>query len=70
MSIEDRTAGDHIRRATERQEGDEMDKIFRTLRHWLQRVMAETACDDPVNRMSARERADLPVYHPRCDTAA
>jgi len=48
-----------------------MYKLFSELRLWLARLFESDGSDevvnDPLSAMSARELADLPVYHPRFD---
>ncbi|MGN6489982.1 MAG: hypothetical protein ACTHLT_19465 [Devosia sp.] len=45
-----------------------MDKIFTVIRHLLAGLLEPETPADPLNRMTPRELADLPVHHPR-DTA-
>lgn len=42
-----------------------MEKIWEALKQWLERMHVPETCIDSIERMSARERADLPSYHPR-----
>lgn len=42
-----------------------MQKIWNALVDWLWRMDMPEACFDIVETMSPRERADLPVHHPR-----
>lgn len=42
-----------------------MEKIWVVVRQWLGRIKAPEQCLDSIERMSPRERADLPSYHPR-----
>lgn len=42
-----------------------MDKIFTLLRTIFAGLFDEVCPADPVSRMSPRELADLPVYHPK-----
>lgn len=42
-----------------------MDKIFMVIRSLLAGLFDEVCPADPVNQMSSRELADLPVYHPK-----
>jgi len=42
-----------------------MEKIWALARHWLERMQAPEQCLDSIERMSPRERADLPRHHPR-----
>ncbi|CAN7240554.1 hypothetical protein LJR016_000862 [Devosia sp. LjRoot16] len=47
-----------------------MYNLFSELRLWLARLFeidGDETGDDPLSCMSARELADLPVYHPRFD---
>jgi hypothetical protein len=48
-----------------------MYKMFSSMRIWMARFFEfEVVADqraDPLSSMSARELADLPVYHPRFD---
>jgi hypothetical protein len=44
-----------------------MHKIFTIIRIWLGELLAEQAPADPLASLSARELADLPVYHPQND---
>jgi hypothetical protein len=48
-----------------RKGGLEMDKIFILLRTLLAGLFDEVCPADPVSRMTSRELADLPVYHPK-----
>lgn len=42
-----------------------MDKIFTLLRTFLAGLFEQRSGVDPLDRMSPRELADLPVHHPR-----
>ncbi len=42
-----------------------MDKIFTVIRSLLAGLLEEACPVDPISRMSPRELADLPVYHPK-----
>ena len=42
-----------------------MDKIFTLLRDLLAGLFEPETPADPISRMSPRELADLPVYHPK-----
>ena len=42
-----------------------MEKIWVVVRQWLGRIKAPEQSLDSIERMSPRERADLPSYHPR-----
>jgi len=44
-----------------------MHKIFMTIRVWFAEMLATEVPQDPLSRMSPRELADLPVYHPQSD---
>ncbi|WP_176730336.1 hypothetical protein [Devosia insulae] len=47
-----------------------MYNLFSELRLWLARLFeieGDETGNDPLSAMSARELADLPVYHPRFD---
>lgn len=47
-----------------------MYRLLSELRLWLARLFEADTTDvvgDPLNAMSARELADLPVHHPRFD---
>lgn len=46
-----------------------MEKIWDAVRQWLERIKAPEHCLDSIERMSPRERADLPRYHPRHEPA-
>jgi len=43
-----------------------MDKIFTLIRTMLADLFEEACPADPISRMTSRELADLPVYHPKC----
>ena len=45
----------------------DMRKIYIVIARLLAVLTLPEASLDPVERLSPRERADLPVYHPRCD---
>ncbi|MBK8086412.1 MAG: hypothetical protein IPK28_22790 [Devosia sp.] len=48
-----------------------MDKIFTWLRSVLSAFVVEAPdVADPIGRMSARDLADLPVWHPCCEDGA
>jgi hypothetical protein len=42
-----------------------MHKIFMLMRNWIGDFLATEVSDNPLDRMSPRELADLPVHHPR-----
>jgi len=42
-----------------------MEKIWDVVKQWLGRMNAPEHCLDIIERMSPRERADLPSCHPR-----
>ena len=42
-----------------------MEKIWDLMKQWLEGMNVPEACLDSIERMSPRERADLPIYHPR-----
>lgn len=41
-----------------------MEKIWDGIKRWLLHMNVPDACVDCIERMSPRERADLPIYHP------
>ena len=44
-----------------------MYKIFQMLQRWLLELLETDVAPDPLNRLSPRELADLPVHHPGSD---
>lgn len=57
----------HISIAMLQKGGINMHKILNRVRVWLDRLLTPSSPSDPIERMTAREQADLPVYHPRTD---
>lgn len=44
-----------------------MHKIFQILQRWLLELLETEAAPDPLNQLTPREFADLPVHHPGSD---
>jgi hypothetical protein len=42
-----------------------MDKIFTLIRAFIADFLTPDVTDNPLDQMSPRELADLPVHHPR-----
>lgn len=59
--------GAHISIAMLQKGSIKMHKILNRIHAWLDRLLTPPNPSDPIERMSAREQADLPVYHPRTD---
>lgn len=47
-----------------------MNRIFTGLKLWVAVLLAPSASPDPLDGLSAREWADLPVHHPRREEVA